>query len=352
MTILEAPLSANTLWPQEQLESVERCPVCQSSARKLLHDALQDRVFFCAPGRWTLYGCNNCGAGYLDPRPTPESIGLAYQRYFTHQINGGRDNGDLKLVRRWRRALANGYKNKQFGIQRQPNNPLGYWIVRLFPKQRAQLDVLARHLPKPIPGQRLLDVGCGNGEFLAFATELGWQTEGLDFDPDAVRVARKRGLVVHQGNIEALGGRSQYYDAITLSHVIEHVHKPIAMLSRCRSLLKPGGLLWLETPNLTSAGYARYGQAWLGLDPPRHLVLFTWSSLRSALNRAGFAEIQVAPPRSAMRIFAASAAIRMGKDPYQYPDRSLRVRLHALWADYKARRAPEWREVITLIVKK
>lgn len=352
MAVRKAPLSTDTPWPREQLESVERCPVCRSSARKLLYDDLQDRVFFCAPGRWTLYRCSNCGTGYLDPRPTPESIGMAYQNYFTHQIDDGQGGDHLEPVRRWRRAFANGYKNKRFGVKRQPSNPLGFWIVQLLPKKRAQLEALARHLPKPNLGQRLLDVGCGNGKFLAFATELGWQSEGVDFDANAVQVAREQGLVAHHGSIDTLRDRSEYYDVITLSHVIEHVHDPVTMLSRCRSLLKPGGLLWLETPNLTSAGYARYGQFWRGLEPPRHLALFTWSSMHNALVQAGFSETQVAPPRSSKQIFAASAAIRLGKNPVQDPDLSLRVRFHAWCADRKAKKIPEWREVITIIAKK
>jgi len=52
-------------WPKDGLESVSRCPVCNSDKRELLYDRLTDRVFFCAPGEWSLYKCCNCGCGYL-----------------------------------------------------------------------------------------------------------------------------------------------------------------------------------------------------------------------------------------------------------------------------------------------
>src|ERR1700730_4983745 len=66
-------------WPAEELEAVDRCPLCGCADRIALHLDLTDRVFFCAPGTWSLYRCGGCEGAYLDPRPTSESIARAYR---------------------------------------------------------------------------------------------------------------------------------------------------------------------------------------------------------------------------------------------------------------------------------
>ncbi|MHB8570738.1 MAG: hypothetical protein ACYC97_11150, partial [Metallibacterium sp.] len=71
-------------WPQADLEFVPHCPVCGCAERRLLYKGLTDRVFCVADGAWDLYRCAQCASGYLDPRPTPESIGRAYAGYYTH----------------------------------------------------------------------------------------------------------------------------------------------------------------------------------------------------------------------------------------------------------------------------
>jgi len=95
-------------WPISELESVDFCPLCKSADRKVLYKGLTDRVFFCAPGEWDLYRCGRCGTGYLDPRPTVASIGLAYKSYYTHEPEGGAPEFDGK-ARSLKASLRNGY---------------------------------------------------------------------------------------------------------------------------------------------------------------------------------------------------------------------------------------------------
>lgn len=340
-------------WPQDGLEEVRRCPICGSAAREIMHEGLDDQVFFCAPGKWTLYRCSGCGSGYLNPRPTPETIALAYSRYFTHKFNAPDGTESLGRIRRLRRALANGYRNARFGTKRQPSNALGIWLLHWLPGQRATLDTEMRHLWAAPRGAALLDVGCGNGAFLALASEVGWTAEGLDFDPQAVEVARQRGLTVHYGGIETLDDRLEYYDVITLSHVIEHVHDPMKLLKSCFRLLKPGGRLWLETPNLDSAGHARYGKNWRDLDPPRHLVLFTLASLDLALTQSGFVAVTSLPPRPlAHQIFVASQAIGQRRLPSLRTCSSISIRWCAFRADRAARKASLVGEYSTIMALK
>src|SRR5262249_46527812 len=83
------------------------------------------------------------------------------------------------------------------------------------------------------------------------------------------------------------------FDAIILNHVIEHVPDPITLLTDCRRVLKPGHPLVATTPNLDSAGHRRFGANWRGIEPPRHLHLFSVTSLRAAAGQAGFTCVEV-----------------------------------------------------------
>jgi len=338
-------IELNQPWPHDGLERVERCPVCESGERKVLYDGLTDRVFFSAPGKWTFYRCQRCGSGYLDPRPTPHTIHLAYRSYFTHTVETEASGSPW---RRFRRALGNGYRNHRYGTAGLPATYFGVVLARLVPPIAAMLDGGMRHLPPLTSGGRLLDVGCGNGAFLLRARSAGWTVMGVDTDPEAVRIAHGHGLDVQLGGAEMLDRKAEPFDGITLSHVIEHVHNPLSLLRACYGLLRPGGWIWLETPNMEAYGHQRYGSCWPGLDPPRHLVVFAPSALPAALHKAGFRDIEQLPWRPlCISTFPASEAIAKGLDPSAEPQRSLRVLWRSCLADAAAVRRPARREYLT-----
>jgi SAM-dependent methyltransferase len=252
----------------------------------------------------------------------------------------------LSLLGKLRRILGNGYRNYRFGMRERPASILGVLAVWLMPDQRALLDTGGRHLPKR-PKGRLLDVGCGNGDFLLFAQRAGWEAIGVEPDPKAVEVARARGLTVHLGTLETLHEAPESFQGITMNHVIEHVHHPRATLEHCYRLLKRGGWLWIETPNLDAQGHARYGENWIGLDTPRHLVVFTDRSLLRLLEEVGFARIERLPYCPLCeRVYGMSRALAIGASPHQSPPLPREERLLARQAEANARRRPEIREFI------
>lgn len=278
-------------WPAGGLERVVACPLCGGSARSTLHEGLQDHAFRAAPGRWTLCQCDACGCAYLDPRPNAATLGLAYERYYTH---GSASVAAGSAFVRLRRRIADAYLNGRYGTSYPDAFPGGQYVARLFPSKCRYLDVsYARHLGSASgDNTRLLDVGCGNGTFLQFATHLGWKAEGIDSDAAAVAAARAAGCRVTHGNLEDLPFGNASYQHLTLSHVVEHVQDPRRLLGQCLELLVPGGRLWLQTPNLRSLGHEVFGPSWRGLEPPRHLVLFDQRTLTAALAGAGFAGIE------------------------------------------------------------
>jgi 2-polyprenyl-3-methyl-5-hydroxy-6-metoxy-1,4-benzoquinol methylase len=287
-----------------ETEAVGACPVCGDSRREQLYAGLVDRLYT-APGTWELHRCAGCGAAYLDPRPTPESVATAYETYYTHEPTPEPDE-ETGAVRQLRRALRNGYLNAHYRYRLRPATRHGRLVVPLLPGQRAAADRHVRRLARPREDARLLDVGCGNGEFLLEMRAAGWSAQGLETDARAVARAREHGVDVREGALEDGVYPARSFDAVTLSHVLEHLYDPVRTLRTCREILRDDGVLWLATPNLASHGHARYGRAWRGLEPPRHLVLFTPSALTRALERAGFRVVSFQRPASARWVYDAS----------------------------------------------
>ncbi len=249
-------------WPTNGTESVPFCPVCGCSEKTTLHAGLSDLTFNVAPGAWNMIRCNYCHSGYLDPRPTSETIELAYVNYYTHEDTSQKIVG---LFGRLRRGIAESYANWRFGTHFAGQITMGHIFALFLPRLRRYLDVrYGRHLPDANERgskRRLLDVGCGNGEFLACASAMGWLAEGIDVDPAAITAATAAGYSARQVAIDDPSLIQESYDQITLSHVIEHVAAPHEQLKGCFNLLAPGGRLWLQTPNIDSLGHEVFGAA-------------------------------------------------------------------------------------------
>lgn len=259
-------MPTNVVKPVMRSSPMDTCPLCHGAGRQL-YENLPDR-FFGAKGQWNLAKCHNsnCGLVWMNPMPMPADLHLAYQQYFTHS--------DAKPSPTRRAALT------LFGAL--------CCLPDFFTSLRKSKRRMAfMHLNDQTPG-RLLDVGCGDGRFLHFMQTHGWNVAGVEVDSQAVEQARKQyGLDVFCGELSAANLSPSSFDAITLRHVIEHVPDPIDLLAQCKILLKPGGLLVVVTPNTDSLGHRQFGRHWMGLDVPRHLLLFNEVSLVRCAKTAG-----------------------------------------------------------------
>jgi GT2 family glycosyltransferase/2-polyprenyl-3-methyl-5-hydroxy-6-metoxy-1,4-benzoquinol methylase len=297
-------------WPTDGLEPLLHCPLCQAAERTRLYAGLTDRMAWPTRGTWTMWECSECHGAYLDPRPSQATIGLAYARsYYTHRP---RPTPPPDLKGRLRTRVRHGYLNRALGYELSPASSAGGAVLAVFGR-RAELSASSvRHLSFR-RGGRVLDVGAGAGEFVALMRDAGWNAEGIDPDPGAVDAARLRDIPVTCSTVDEIlaQGSEHMYDAITLNHVIEHLHDPAHVLEVCHRLLKPSGVIWIATPNLDSIGHQRFGRHWVHLDPPRHLVLFTRAALEAALAAAGFVDARSLLSRSTRPLwtFRASAAI-------------------------------------------
>jgi SAM-dependent methyltransferase len=214
----------------------------------------------------------------------------------------------------FRVRLRNGYLNGRYGYSLEPASRVGAVLLPFFPKLRWSAALPVRGLRKPPGRPRLLDVGFGDASFLRFMQAAGWDAIGLEVDAAAVAAARSSGLDVALGTVEDAPFAAGSFDAITLSHVLEHLHDPIASLRACLRLLRPNGVLWLATPNLDAPGHRRFGRDWFGLDPPRHLVLFGLTAIDHALGKAGYADIHHPRTYRAQLVLAGSEALATGRD--------------------------------------
>lgn len=307
-----------TDWPGNELEHVPDCPVCGHQGRRLLYEALTDRVYHCAPGEWNLHQCLQCGAAYLDPRPIPSSIWRAYTKYHTHQSSDKEQPfSTLGFRQRLRRALRNGYINARYGANLQPASAFGQWVVPMLYGKQGQIDRSLRNLPRLRKGEprNVLDIGCGSGAFLMEAMQLGWEAQGIDTDPKAA--SQLIGLRVEQGGLPSTNFPDAMFDVVTLSHVIEHTHDPAASLREAFRILRPGGQIWIATPNLTSFSHRYFCANWIGLHPPAHLVLFNHASILRALSAAGFERLRFSGMHpQAKGYYQMSWRIAQGDDPF------------------------------------
>lgn len=222
--------------------------------------------------------CENsqCGMMWLDPQPLQADISQAYTRYYTH---GAETNAPKRSI------LIRSILKLRKGF-------LPLWSL-ISPIQRERQRVLLMYLDKTRPG-KLLDVGCGDGARLLRMKELGWEVQGQEIDPQAAAKAQEKlGDAVRLGEFKAIRYPSEYFDCITMNHVLEHVHDPVELLTECHRILKPGGTLVAVTPNAKSFGHDYFKAYWRGLEPPRHLNIFSPKAAEKAAKKAGFAVCQV-----------------------------------------------------------
>ena len=256
---------------------------------------------FLAPlGSWNIKKCLNadCGLMWLDPdaceerywgRPIKVTI-----RTRPNPLRHYNDPLNRTLIFLKERYWANkyGYRRDRFSNISQFLGKFAL-IFRLFTevKPTQMSDALNRSLG----GGFLMSVVVPK-DWLLSMRHLGWDVEGLDFDENAVRAAEQRGLHVHSGSLEDQCYPDNSFDAITLSHVIEHVFRDLIHTVReCFRILKTGGKLVLLTPNNTSMSHHIFKASWRGLEPPRHLHIFSLRSLSGLFARSGFSIYSTRP---------------------------------------------------------
>ncbi len=253
------------------------CFMCPSSSLNVADRNVVDFEYG-APGSYTYLRCSACGTLVIDPVPDEQTLAQAYPATYHAYLEQPTALARFLKARYWRKKAKR--------------------CTKLIGCDAA-----------------VLDAGCANGDFLLAMRELGFaDLTGLDFNAEAVDRARGHGFDVIQGDLDAAGLEPSRYDLIVMTNFIEHVTDPVSVLRRCGELLRPGGLILGETPNVASWDYALFRREWGGYHTPRHLCLFDTNNLRLVAERAGFEVRSIAnmlqPAHWALSVQNALKAVR------------------------------------------
>jgi len=221
--------------------------------------------------------------------------------------------------RNFKEAYVSPYNNQEYKRYECPNCDVHWWeplkIIPEFYESEVFEDYVAFHegvgtrlgeyhkaffkyFPSNVRG-RLLDVGCGDGRFLRYAKEQGFEIWGIDFDKKSVEnVKRNLGIdTVFAMSLEEFyeyaKEKNLKFDVITFFEVLEHQDKPREFLEMVKGLLKEGGYIAGSVPNRECL-FAEIGWKYFHMDyPPHHFLRFSKSSLEKALNFSGFKDVEV-----------------------------------------------------------
>jgi SAM-dependent methyltransferase len=233
----------------QQQTSNPQCPLCLDSSAT---------AFRFERGGNSIYSCRSCRLEFQFPQPSDQRLAAIYSSdYFL----GSTDPRSLDNQRRLKRATA-----------------------------RLYLNALAPCLRQPHP--RLLEIGCGHGEFLLEAHSRGYQVEGLEYSDHATAEANQQlgYSAVRVGSPEADTLPRASYDVVAAFDVIEHLRQPKQSLADMHAALKPGGIIALVTPSLDSWSRRLLGRYWMEYKT-EHLTYFSRKSLEHWLSDIGFLDV-------------------------------------------------------------
>ncbi len=238
-----------------------QCPICTGTDFKIV---LTVKDYTVSKKEFAIAECNNCTLRFTQDVPDQHSIGPFYksENYISHtDTSKGLINRLYKTVRK--RTLAQ--------------------------KRKLIISVTAKK------SGSLLDVGAGTGSFLNEMKENGWNVKGLEPDSDARSVARAlHNIELEESNhLFSLAGES--FDAITMWHVLEHVHELNGYITQLKALLARNGKLIIAVPNYTSYDAAAYKAYWAAYDVPRHLYHFSPKSIKMLVEKHGLKLTAVRP---------------------------------------------------------
>lgn len=273
-----------------------KCPVCERGPVHFKFEAVDHSV---SGETFAIWQCSHCDAAFTQDAPASNDIGKYYasEKYISHSDT--REGIVNKVYHRVRNITL---KNKRKLVE----NKLG----RL--------------------GGRLLDIGAGTGAFASEMKESGWDVTALEPDEQARAIAEKTYGISSYPN-DLLFAQEEQFDAITLWHVLEHVHQLHEYGEEFRRLLKPSGKLFIAVPNYRSSDAKFYGPSWAAWDVPRHLYHFSPNSMKVFLGMHGLKVHSMLP------MWFDSFYVSMLSEPYTTGKENLpRAVMKGLSSNFKA----------------
>jgi SAM-dependent methyltransferase len=232
------------------------CKICGSQLTAFIKDIFDDRHGFI--GRFDINRCANCGFGQTIPEIPEDKTGEIYTRFYPRKTTI-----NLDTVKTQRVKLMSPVRRWLLGI----NNTAHYHIRK---------------------GTKVLDIGCGDCTSIREINAFGAEGYGIEPDKNIRELVAELKLNVHVGLFEEMPYPPNYFDFITMSQVLEHVHRPVDLLTSFQRVLKDKGQIIIGVPNADSRLRRKYGNRWLNWHVPYHINHFTSKSLYLLAERSGF----------------------------------------------------------------
>ncbi len=240
-------------------EKLTNCPLCN---RMEFQNFIVCKDYTVSQESFAIVSCNNCGFKFTNPRPTNNSLSNYYQsdNYISHSNS--------------KKGLIN----------------ITYQIARKF-NIRSKLKLINKIVPKK---GKLLDYGCGTGEFLASCQKNGWIVDGVE--PSSTASAQASQIINKEIYPDIFNQfPNQKYNVITLWHVLEHIPELNKTFKKIKSHLDKKGIIIVAVPNYNSYDAKYFKEKWIGYDVPRHLYHFDQSTMKMLAKNMGMKITKIFP---------------------------------------------------------
>ncbi len=239
----------------------KECPFCSSNK---MDKVFTVKDYTVSNEIFEVYTCNVCTNRFTQNIVTQNEIGKYYQseNYISHSDT----NKDFisKIYHAVRNLTLKSKRNLIVGITKQKNG-------------------------------NLLDVGAGTGAFSNVMVQAGWSVTSLEPDENARNIAKNKYNIQHQDTSELFNQEPDKFDAITLWHVLEHIHTLNEYLDQFHKIINKNGRLIIAVPNYTSYDASFYQEYWAGYDVPRHLYHFSPTGMKMLMEKFGFKIVSYKP---------------------------------------------------------
>jgi len=215
------------------LESI-KCPLCGEADEK--------ELFY--KDSWRIVHCSNCKLVYVNPRVNEEQSKKLYNQQSISPMEYYKENeeGDYKTFKK-------------------------------------RLKIVEKYAKKG----KMLDIGCNIGTFLKAAKESGWDCYGTDINKKVKGECIKKGIKFYAKPLQKIKFKGNFFDVVVMDDLIEHVHSPKSLLKEVVRILKPGGLIFIVTPDVESVTFKVLKKRWHHLKPKEHIVYFSRVTIRRLL---------------------------------------------------------------------
>lgn len=241
------------------METLSDCPVCDSSQFTSFLTCVDQTV---SRETFDIVKCDSCGFKFTNPRPDENKLGGYYKSdaYISHTNS---KEGFINSV---------------------------YQTVRKFTLLK-KLQLISKYYKTG----KILDIGCGTGEFLNICKNARWTAIGIEPDVDARKMAQVNYDLDVRPEHELNYLENDSFDIITLWHVLEHVPKLNERIEELKRLIKPNGIIFIAVPNSASLDAKIYAENWAAYDLPRHLYHFTPSDIQSIFKKHQLTVFKILP---------------------------------------------------------